>query len=80
MKGRKYFEGDASLKIYYIRYKGDKKLTDYVSGISDTIYGSHGFTFHWAPIVILDDCQIAKIEIYEEKETVDKYHIEVEKL
>lgn len=37
-------------------------LIEYVNGISDTLDGSHGFTFTYLPIAFEDDCQIAEGE------------------
>lgn len=36
----------------------NKTLTDYMSGIMDTLDGSHGVEFTYLPIVYEDDCQV----------------------
>lgn len=80
MGKRKYHEGPVSISMRYIRAQGEKSISDYISGICDTLDGSHGFTFHWPPIVFLDDCQVEKIAIKQEVGKKDEYFLEIDLL
>jgi hypothetical protein len=77
MKGRDYYTGPVAVKFHYVRNDGNRTVGDYLSGILDTLDGSHGFTFHWEPIVFLDDCQIVQIECSQEDGEKDIYVAEV---
>jgi len=73
-----YHKGPVEINFHYVRKNGNKPLWNYLSGICDTLGGSHGFTFHWNPIVFLDDCQVTKIRMTQEySKTKDKYFLEV---
>jgi len=77
MKNREYHRGPVAIKFHYIRKEGKRKIWEYLSGILDSLGGSHGFTFHWVPIVFLDDCQIQKIHISQETGKRDRYLLEI---
>lgn len=77
MRKWKYYMGPVEIKMHYVRHKGDKSIFDYAGGICDTLDGSHGFNFHWLPIVFLDDCQVVKIKMTQEKGERDEYFLEI---
>jgi hypothetical protein len=63
MNGRAWYRGpiQLDLKIRAPRLHKNRSISDYVSGIADSLDGSHGPTFTYLPIVYEDDCQIAII-------------------
>jgi hypothetical protein len=65
MDGRCWYDGEVRVTttFYFPDEKWPDKLIDdwelyYISGILDTIDGSHGMSFTYLPIVIQDDCQV----------------------
>jgi len=60
MKGRRWYDDSILLNVtVYIKdQKPQTSLIDYMSGIMDTLDGSHGFTFTYLPVVYQDDCQV----------------------
>ena len=78
MAGVPYYKGQVGIKFHYVRKDGEKPIWRYLSGICDTLDGSHGFTFHWVPVVFLDDCQVVHITATQEHGEKDKYFLEIE--
>lgn len=62
MRGRKWTEGPGAVNVTLHASSLDKgkSLVDYVSGIYDTLDGSHGVYFTYLPIVYQDDCQVCQ--------------------
>lgn len=77
MGKRNYYLGPVSIEMKYIRKKGKKKMWDYMSGIFDTLDGSHGFTFHWTPIVFLDDSQVVTTRMEHKTGERDEYFLKI---
>jgi len=77
MAGRKWYDGP--IKIDFTLYAPvlERSLSDYGGGISDTLDGSHGFTFTYLPIVYQDDCQITDFEAKFKKSPDWKYNLKV---
>ena len=64
MAGRKWYEGPVGLGLEYYGPKPRPIIKGaYLDGVMDTLGGSHGPTFIYLPIVYLDDCQVAKVEV-----------------
>jgi len=72
-----YYKGSVKIVFHYRRESGSRSLNDYLSGICDSLDGSHGFTFHWSPVVFLDDCQVVEAELSQESSSKDMYSIKV---
>jgi hypothetical protein len=62
MNGRCWLVGPVRLRLIVFGDMMGKTLTDYVSGIEDTLDGSHGEQFTYLLIVFQDDAQICEIE------------------
>jgi len=62
-QGRAAYRGAISLSVIVEAPGLDRgrSLHDYVSGIMDTLDGSHGVSFTHLPIVYEDDCQVASV-------------------
>jgi hypothetical protein len=73
-----YSSGPIGVTIRYQRQLGSRPSADYVSGIFDTLGGSHGMQFHWMPIVYLDDNQIRTVNYHETDGAFDYYEIDIE--
>lgn len=48
-----------NFEMHAPEYESGRNLLDYVSGIMDTLDGSHGRNFTYLPICYEDDCQVA---------------------
>ncbi|MEK6321214.1 MAG: hypothetical protein AABN33_05970 [Acidobacteriota bacterium] len=61
MAGRARYSEAVSLNfdMHAPEFERGRSLLDYVSGIMDTLDGSHGVNFTYLPIVYEDDCQVA---------------------
>jgi len=46
------------LEIFAAHLETGRNLLDYLSGIMDTLDGSHGATFTYLPVAYEDDCQV----------------------
>jgi hypothetical protein len=64
MDGRRWTDLAISMKVCLFApcLEKGKTILDYVSGIMDTLDGSHGPHFTYLPIVYQDDCQVSKLE------------------
>ncbi len=60
MNGRCWYDGPVALHLTMHAKKLDegKRIFDYLSGVFDTLDGSHGTYFTYLPIVFQDDCQV----------------------
>ena len=63
MKGRAWthLPIDFDFALFAPEFEPKRALPDYVSGILDTLDGSHGPNFTYLPIVYNDDCQVASL-------------------
>lgn len=84
MHGRAWYEGMVWLHVtlYLPNGKWPDKLIDdypiyYVSGVMDTIDGSHGMSFTYLPIVIQDDRQVNHCGWSVVESEVAHYEVEV---
>jgi hypothetical protein len=79
MKKRRWYDGPITLNItVYIKdQKPQASLNDYMSGIMDTLDGSHGFTFTYLPVVYQDDCQVNAGHMSFGHSEKDYYEVEV---
>lgn len=73
MNGRRWLDGSLEMHVLYMKRMGHRPLLDYVSGIEDTLDGSHGPTFTYTPIAYQDDCQIASLAAIELPGNRDEY-------
>jgi hypothetical protein len=80
MAGRKWYEGAVRLELLYLCPQGGSvpELHPYLSGVMDTIGGSHGPTFVYLPIVYLDDCQVAESSLRREIAPTESYEVTIE--
>jgi hypothetical protein len=64
MEGRRWTDGAVSMKVSIFApcLERGKSALDYVSGIMDTLDGSHGPRFTYLPVVYQDDCQVCEME------------------
>ena len=60
MKGRAPYDDAISihLELSAPTLENGKALVDYLSGVMDSLDGSHGQTFTYLPIIYEDDCQV----------------------
>ena len=77
MNDRKWYDGPVTLIFTYYAPKLKRTLLNYIEGISDTLDGSHGYSFTYLPIVFQDDYQVSglKSKFVESKEI--KYTVEI---
>jgi hypothetical protein len=80
MNGRKWSEGAVALNftMFAPGFEKGKTLVDYVSGILDTLDGSHGFQFTYLPVVFQDDCQVCRADSRFRADRSVSYIVEVE--
>lgn len=78
MNGRCWLTGPVRLKLVVFGDMMSKTLTDYVSGIEDTVDGSHGEQFTYLPIVFQDDAQICEIECERKESEHPHYTVIIE--
>jgi hypothetical protein len=76
MAGRKWFEEAVELRLVYRAPQPGAGLA-YMSGIMDTIGGSHGPSFIYLPIVYLDDCQVVISRFSAEIASTENYELDV---
>ena len=64
MAGRAWYHGDVALELELRGpiLEAGRSLTDYISGVCDTLDGSHGMSFTCLPVVFADDCQVTAIK------------------
>lgn len=62
MDGRQWYEGPVGLHLILYGPNQMMGLLRYLSGIMDTLDGSHGLTFTYLPIAYQDDAQVASME------------------
>jgi len=79
MDGRAWYLGPVQLDLtVYARSRPDNVLLiDYVSGVMDTLDGSHGPSFTYLPIVYEDDCQVASGTHQFVESNEEKYEIRI---
>jgi hypothetical protein len=77
MSGRARYLGPIELNVVISAPSLDMSLLDYMSGIMDTLDGSHGPSFTYLPIVYQDDCQIVSSKFGFRKSQNTSYHVEV---
>jgi hypothetical protein len=80
MAGRSWSHGAIRLRftMFAPAFEKGKALIDYLSGVEDTLDGSHGFTFTYLPTVFQDDCQVCEIECRFRPSKKTFYVVEVE--
>ena len=80
MRGRGWTDEAVALKFTMSApaFEKGKALLDYLSGIMDTLDGSHGPHFTYLPIVFQDDCQVAICESHFRHSKKIGYVVEVE--
>ena len=59
MNGRAWYDGPVKIEFTLFAPQLEYSLNDFFGGITDTLDGSHGFTFTYLPVVYQDDCQVA---------------------
>lgn len=77
MSGRARYLGPIELNVVICAPSLDMSLLDYMSGILDTLDGSHGPSFTYLPIVYQDDCQIVSSKFGFRKSQNTSYRLEV---
>ena len=79
MKGRAPFRGPVSLELEILTpsLPTNRKLSDYLGGIMDTLDGSHGPTFTYLPVVYEDDCQVVQCHTKIVADKKDRYRLRV---
>jgi len=84
MDGRSWYEGDVWLRLtlYLPDQQWPDKLIDdfpiyYVSGVMDTIDGSHGTSFTYLPIVVQDDRQVHGLFLSIVDSDKPRYEVEI---
>jgi hypothetical protein len=80
MGGRKWYEGAVRVDLLYLgpEHSSVGGLYPYISGIFDTIGGSHGPSFIYLPIVYLDDGQVVETAFRRGIASAESYEIEIE--
>jgi hypothetical protein len=80
MAGRKWTDGAIALRftLFAPSLEQGKGLHDYLSGLLDTLDGSHGFQFTYLPIVFQDDCQVCQAKALFKLNSTAKYVLEIE--
>ena len=80
MNGHAWTDGAVTLSftMHAPAFEKGKALLDYVSGIEDTLDGSHGPHFTYLPIVFQDDCQVVKGQFHFRYSKKIGYVVEVE--
>jgi hypothetical protein len=80
MAGRAlYFDAiGLDLTIYAPKLHDGLRISDYMSGIEDTVDGSCGFTFTYLPIVYQDDSQVVKSSSRFVRAEERRYHLRVD--
>lgn len=80
MAGRAWHFGAIrlALTIYAPRLQDGCSVSDYMSGIMDTLGGSSGPAFTYLPIVYQDDCQIAETSSRFEQTNEPRYRLVIE--
>ena len=77
MKSRKWYDGPIKINITLHASKLERRMIEYIGGISDTLDGSHGMSFTYLPIVYQDDCQIVEGETKYIESKKTKYVVEI---
>jgi hypothetical protein len=62
MNCRKWYDGPVRLVFTYYSERLERRLIDYLGGVTDRLDGSHGLTFTYLPVVFQDDCQVCDAE------------------
>ena len=74
MSGRRWYDGPIALDfVLRAPQLPPKKLTDYLSGIFDTLDGSHGPSFTYLPVLYNDDSQVCECKVGFEQATDVSY-------
>ena len=80
MAGRAWYRGavglDLSISAPHL-HKG-QAILDYMSGVMDTLDGSHGSAFTYLPIVYEDDAQVCSGQCRRENLGTERYRLLVE--
>jgi hypothetical protein len=77
MAGKRWYTGAVELIFTYHAKDLNRNLVDYISGIMDTLDGSHGETFTYLPIVYQDDCQICSCIAHFKQDNETWYTVEI---
>ena len=80
MAGRKWYQGGVRLELLCLGPDRGSPLGPpfYLSGVMDTIGGSHGPSFIYLPIVYLDDCQVVDCGLRREVAPTECYEVSIE--
>jgi hypothetical protein len=80
MAGRKWYEGPVQLELLYLSPQNGSVSGQpyYLSGVMDTIGGSHGPSFIYLPVVYLDDGQVVKSGIRREIASMESYVLTID--
>jgi len=80
MGGRKWFDGGGRLELT-CRQPESGSISDlfpYLSGVMDTLGGSHAPSFIYLPIIYLDDGQVTAASVGGEIAPIEGYTIKIE--
>ena len=75
MNGRAWVTGAVELTMCVSAPTLERDLLEYVSGVMDTLDGSHGTAFTYLPIVYQDDCQIVLGEFHHVQSDELRYEV-----
>ena len=66
-----------TLNIHSSYFDKNKTLTDYLSGVLDTLDGSHGESFTYLPVCFQDDCQVVSCRTRQIESSELYYEVEI---
>lgn len=80
MRGRSWYDGPIALKVvvYSDELDEGKRAYEYLSGVADSLDGSHGTCFTYLPIIYQDDCQMSTCIASQRDSRKPFYEVEVE--
>jgi hypothetical protein len=79
MGGRSWSSGAIELRftLFAPCLEKGRDLLDYLSGVLDTLDGSHGFTFTYLPTAFQDDCQVCAVRSRFRRNKRAYYRVEI---
>ena len=79
MDGRAWYAGPVALDlvIHAPKLHKNRNISDYASGVEDTLGGSSGYTFTCLPIAFEDDCQVFRVHSRFVESTQEFYELRV---
>jgi hypothetical protein len=80
MRGRSWYNGPVALRVvvYSAELDEGKRAYEYLSGVADSLDGSHGMCFTYLPIIYQDDCQMSTCIASQRDSQKPFYEVEVE--